>query len=278
MGIVMAADVAVLMAAYNAEATVKQAVASALANTIPCHVFVVDDASRVPVTEILGDLAGVDVIRLERNGGPAAARNAGLARILAGDYRYVAILDADDISYPARFATQVAFLDAHPHIGMVGTGVRFICERTGNLIMYWRAPADHASICRRLHFNNALPHAALMVRAEVLRAAGPYSLAYPAAEDYEFMRRIARVTESANLPDYLLDYRVSHAGMSVRRRKRQLFDRLRIQLAYFEPLQWRAWAGVIETLACFAVPWCVLNALKAQCCGAPAPQDDTSVA
>src|SRR6266545_3920078 len=88
---------AVLIAAYNADKTIERAVDSVLSSTVPCHIYIVDDGSRVPVRNILGRRAGeIEIIRLEKNRGPAAARNIGLSVILERDHDFVAILDADD--------------------------------------------------------------------------------------------------------------------------------------------------------------------------------------
>lgn len=267
----MTAPIAVLMAAYNAKATLRQALDSVLASTVPCDVFLVDDGSRVPVAQVIAPNARVEIIRLEKNQGLAAALNAGLARILALGYPYVARMDADDVCYPDRLAKQIAFLEQNPQIGMVGGGVRFIDDKTGEMLMYWRAPLAHADIRKRLFFNNAFSHPSLLVRADVLARVGPYSCDYPAAEDYEFMRRITRQVMTANVPDYLLDYRISATGVSISKRRRQLLDRLRIQLSYFEPREWRAWAGALATLAMFVVPMTWINAMKVEWRSAPPP-------
>ena len=104
----MSAEVAVLMAAYNAEATLRAAVDGILASTVPCDLYVVDDCSRVPVETTIGKQANVTIIRLPRNGGLASALNVGLAHILPLKYKYIARMDADDVSYPHRFASQIA--------------------------------------------------------------------------------------------------------------------------------------------------------------------------
>src|SRR4051812_35053530 len=86
-------NIAVIVAAHNAERTIQKAVDSVLSGTQICDVFVVDDASRTPVAEILGNLGDrVHVMRLPQNGGPAAARNAALTSILRQSYKYVAIM------------------------------------------------------------------------------------------------------------------------------------------------------------------------------------------
>ena len=97
-------------------------------------------------------------------------------------------------------------------------------------------------------------HPTWMVRAGVFRKLGGYSPTYYAAEDYELIRRIASHYDVTNIPEYLIDYRISSGGMSANNRKRQLVDRLRIQLKYFKPFNHHAWIGVARTLALLIVP------------------------
>jgi hypothetical protein len=85
------------------------------------------------------------------------------------------------------------------------------------------------------------------------------------------MRRVCPHVELANLPDYVLDYRITGTGISVSKRRRQLFDRLRIQLSFFEPAEWRAWAGVLVTIALFVMPMKWITAIKVEWRGAPPP-------
>lgn len=97
--------ICVIVAAMDAQATIARAVASALAEPEVAEVVVVDDASR---DDTAGAARSADdgtgrlaVIRAPRNLGPAAARNLALARSSAP---MVAVLDADDVILPGRFA------------------------------------------------------------------------------------------------------------------------------------------------------------------------------
>lgn len=247
--------VAVVMAAHNAERTIVQAVNSLLGGTFPCKVYVVDDASRIPVKQIpaLSGRAGIEIIRLDRNVGPAAARNVALARILASGHEYVAVMDADDISHPARLEKQIAFLDANPSIALVGCWERIIEEYSGSVMSYFSLPCEHDEIRDHLYSKMGVPHPTWLMRARILSEVGHYSTTYRAAEDYELLRRIVARFKVANIPEFLLDYRLSSGGVSLSHRNRQLLDRLRIQLRYFAPLNWRAWAGVARTLALLAL-------------------------
>jgi glycosyltransferase involved in cell wall biosynthesis len=260
----MSAEVAVLMAAYNAEKTLRVAVDSILASTVPCDLYLIDDCSRVPVEQVIGTRQNVTIIRLPRNRGLAAALNVGLVHILPLGYKYIGRMDADDVSYPHRFASQIAFLDKHPELAMVGSGARFIDDKTGAPVMFYMPPLTPETIRQALFFNNCFVHPTWLFRADALASAGPYSPDYPAAEDYEFLRRITPRLLIANVPEVLVDYRISTGGISVSKRQRQLLDRLKIQLRYIEPLEWRSWAGMAKTLLLFAIPRRVVSTLKAE--------------
>ncbi len=94
----------------------RRAVASALrqSGVDPFPIIVVDDSSPVPAADELGELirAHGDRIRIIRreNGGPAAARNAGLDAI-EGAARYVAFLDSDDEWVEGHVANAVRVLE-----------------------------------------------------------------------------------------------------------------------------------------------------------------------
>jgi succinoglycan biosynthesis protein ExoU len=108
----MTGTVAVIITARNAEATIGDAVQSALDEPEVAEVMVVDDAStdRTGVaarTAAAGDKRLV-VLRQEVNLGPAAARNLAIVRSTAP---CIAILDADDYLLPGRFAQLLCHAD-----------------------------------------------------------------------------------------------------------------------------------------------------------------------
>jgi glycosyltransferase involved in cell wall biosynthesis len=251
----MTHPVAVLMAAYNAEKTIFDAVASLLHNTQRCKIYIIDDCSRVPVNDIIGlhDPSRIEVIRLDKNVGPAGARNAGIERILKNGHPYIAVMDADDRAHPERLATQVAFLESNPSVALVGAWERVI-DHNGEFVSNVALPCDAQEIRSGLFIKMCVSHPTWMVRSEVFATLGGYSHTYYAAEDYEFVRRVAAHHDVANVPEYLIDYRLSPGGMTANNRKRQLIDRLRIQFKYFEFLKWQAWYGVARTIALLVIP------------------------
>jgi len=106
------ARVAVIIAAYNASASVGAAIRSALAQPEAREVVVVDDASTddtVAAARAADDgSARLRVLRASVNGGPGAARNIAIA---ASTAPLLAILDADDLMLPGRLGWLAAGFD-----------------------------------------------------------------------------------------------------------------------------------------------------------------------
>ncbi|GGK38168.1 glycosyltransferase family 2 protein [Salinarimonas ramus] len=112
----------VIVAAHDAESSIGAAIASALGQSLrEIEVIVVDDASRDRTREVARARGEGDprlrIIDLPQNGGPARARNAGIA---AARGRFVAILDADDAFEPTRLETLIAHAEQ--------TGADMVCD------------------------------------------------------------------------------------------------------------------------------------------------------
>ena len=91
--------VSVIMAVYNASRFLREAVGSILCQTFrDFELIAVDDASSDSSLDILQGFADerIRIIRHDRNHGAAISRNDAL-RAACGEY--VAIMDADDVSY-----------------------------------------------------------------------------------------------------------------------------------------------------------------------------------
>ena len=254
--------VAALMPAYNPGEIINRAVESLANSTYPCDIYIVDDGSDVPVAESLGDFPRTKVIRLDKNRGVAHALNAGLKAILMQPYDFVVRLDTDDFCYPERIAKQVEFLDRHPEIAAVGAWARFLDESSGRTLFIVRTPDTPELVRKALHFTNVVLHPTSMIRTDALKNVGVYSERYPVAEDYELFRRISQTFSVANIPSVLTDMRRSTQGVSLTRRRRQTFDRFRIQLKYFQALELDAWKGLFKTLLLFVFPVSFIAKIK----------------
>ncbi|MFO6448760.1 glycosyltransferase family 2 protein [Erythrobacter sp. NE805] len=142
-------EICVIVAAMNAERTVARAVASALREEAVREVVVVDDASEdATAHEAWGadDGSGrLKVLRAQKNLGPAAARNLAIARSRAPR---IAILDADDVILPGRFA---ALADAAGDWDMSADNMMFVSEEQAEAYTHLAAFAT-GGIAERMSF------------------------------------------------------------------------------------------------------------------------------
>jgi glycosyltransferase involved in cell wall biosynthesis len=201
--------VSVVMSAWNARATVGEAVASVRAQTYPhWELIVVDDGSTDGTGDVVEAVARVDPrVRVVRPGtriGRGGARNHALRQARA---ELVAVNDADDVSLPDRLVTQVGYLAAHPEVGVVGAQVADFGAWGGPVVRI-RYPLDPDLIAARFdRGRNAIAHQACMMRRAVLDEVGPYNPAMQRCQDLELFLRARRVTALHNLDDVLVHYR-----------------------------------------------------------------------
>lgn len=109
----------VVIAAYQAEATVTAAVTSALEQTLPAlEVIVCDDGSTDGTADALAPFRNDVVLLRKENGGEASAKNAA---VNASRGEYVAILDADDLFLPRRLEALNAAASERPDLDILTT-------------------------------------------------------------------------------------------------------------------------------------------------------------
>lgn len=210
--------VSAIVPVYRGENTLQEALDSLLNQGIEnLETIVLDDGSTDNSRHIANRIAAHQSdkriqILSHPNRGLAATLNRGINH---ANGRYVARQDQDDIVLPGRLAKQMAFLDAHPDIAMVGTWAQIY---QGNIPSqrYHRHPASNDALQLELMFDNPFVHSSVMIRTEVLRQLGGYSedKTRQPPEDYELWSRIARQHQVANLPEVLTIYREFPGSMS----------------------------------------------------------------
>lgn len=202
-----APTVTVVMAVHDGEYTVSAAVGSVLGQTLEDWEFViVNDASTDGTGRVLQDIADQDgheritVLSNQQQRGLAYSLNRALD--MAGG-KYIARMDADDVALPERLERQVAFLDAHPEVDVLGTAARYRVASGADDVM--RMPEWHEEIVRLLPRLNPLIHPTVMARVEFFRR-NRYDEFIQRGQDYELWARTAERARFHNLPDVLLEY------------------------------------------------------------------------
>jgi glycosyltransferase involved in cell wall biosynthesis len=179
----------VILPAWNAEATLREAVESALAQTVAdFEMVVVDDGSRLPATECLAGLDDrrVRVIRLPRNRGVARARNAALKIARAP---LVSQLDADDAWEP-DYLERILPSFERPEVGLAYANA--VVLGNPDFATYVDDPAAQPvdtfpALARR----NPIPATTVTMRTAAVRAAGGYSTWFYAGTDYHLYLKLA---------------------------------------------------------------------------------------
>lgn len=201
-----APSVTVLLPCFNGAATLEQALRSVCDQTFDdFELLLIDDGSTdesVTLAQSLGD-ARIRILSDGVNRGLSVRLNEG---VKAARGRYIARMDADDLCFPTRFAQQVAFLEAHPEVDLLGCRA-VVFRDAGEVIGLLPFAADHASLCARPWRNIPLPHPSWMGRRSWFEA-HPYRLPeVRRAEDQELLLRGCMDSRYACLPEVLLAYR-----------------------------------------------------------------------
>jgi len=194
--------VSVLIPTFNRAERVVQAIASALAQTWPCEVIVVDDGSSDGTPSALAGLRGVRVLRQDDGGKPSALALA----LKEARGEAVLVLDDDDLLLPNSVRVLATALFAHPRLAAVWADTLLFDGATG-------APAGSrvgSSLPGELAFVHALQRVsalpgAMLARRSALDAAGGYEPELIRGPDVDLFRRLARVgpIEGVPLPTYL---------------------------------------------------------------------------
>ena len=228
--------VSVLMPVYKTpEPFLKEAIESILNQTFKDFEFLImDDCPEDKTCEnIISSFTDkrIKYIRNEVNLGISGTRNR-LLQMAKG--KYIAVMDHDDVSLPERFEKQVAFLDAHPEIGVVGCQAEHFPK-----IKPTHDPLTDEDIKKRLLIHCCLTHPATMIRKSVL-SENPYQAQFTPAEDYALWADLATKTKFANLPEVLFRYRKFGGNMSITQRKKMntASVAIRAQLRHHFPVLW----------------------------------------
>jgi len=205
--------VTVLMPVCDGEQFLREAIDSILAQTFADFEFLIIDDASVDSSRsiVLGyDDPRIRLVENDRNLGVTRTLNRGIQQ---ANGRYMARMDADDVSMPERLARQVAHLDANPDCAVVTTFAQII---DADSVQQGEAGVDLSpeELDRELQLRNRLIHGAVMMRADVVRRLGAYDENMKRAQDYDLWLRVSDEYAIHTLPEFLYSWRQHGQGVS----------------------------------------------------------------
>lgn len=211
-------DISVIMCTYNENIDeLEKSIESILQQTFENFEFIIvlDNPDNKKIYECIKDYEKKDsrikIIVNEKNMGLANSLNNGI-NIAQG--KYIARMDADDISMPTRLKKEYDFLEKNMNIDIVSTN-RIIIDENGNEIKVEKKGAlEDKKIKRMLRYTNIIVHPSVMFNKEKIKNIGNYRN-FTASQDYDlWLRACTANLNFAILEDMLIKYRVRNNSIS----------------------------------------------------------------
>lgn len=209
--------VSVIMSVYNEPGEwLRESIDSILNQTFSDFEFIIinDNPERELNYKVLNDYQKQDerivVVENECNIGLTKSLNKGL-EIAQG--KYIARMDADDISLPERLKKQVDFMETHAEVIVCGTDVEYFGDR--NLMRHDWIKENNRDIKAQMLLTSCFVHPSVVIRHEVLvKRSVCYDVDYQQSQDYRLWEKLSDYGEFFNIKERLLKYRISHNQVS----------------------------------------------------------------
>jgi len=214
--------ISVIMSVYNGERYLRGAIDSILNQTFSNFEFIIiDDGSTDSSADIVRNYIDSRIRFIQqKNEGLAVALNRGI-ELAKG--KYIARMDADDISHPDRLRLQYDYMRNHNDVDILG-GQAYLVDGNGAVVGEKLKPTAPEVIRRAIEYASPLIHPTYLVKANVYHELGGYRVHFPVGQDYDFLLRAFDAGKSiANIDQYLLYYRVNTKSSRPARDRYQMF-------------------------------------------------------
>lgn len=197
--------VSIVMSVYNGENNVNRAIKSILTQSFKDFEFIIiNDGSTDSTSEKLNKFKDERIIIYDNrtNLGLAKSLNIGIKKASG---KYIARMDADDVSMKNRLETQASFLEKNSDIAMVGSNAIGF-DGKSNFLGKSKLPLKSDCIRKRLIINNCFFHSSVMVRRKVIYDIGFYNKNMKYAQDYDLWLRMVAKYKLVNISEPLIKH------------------------------------------------------------------------
>lgn len=204
----------VVMAVYNGETYLREAIDSILNQTFTNFEFIIiNDGSTDGTQQILESYKDPRIIPVHQEHlGFTKSLNNGIA-LAKGEY--IARQDADDISMPDRLEKQIEFLERHKNIALLGTATKFVDEK-GRYLYTIEFSCDHFAIERGMNRQNHFIHGSVMFKKQYFFELGGYRDFFLTSQDFDLWLRFIENYEVANLSNPLYKRRITSHSITLK--------------------------------------------------------------
>lgn len=212
--IIMSDLISVIMSTYNeSNEEIRKSVNSILNQSYSNieFIIVIDNPNNQELISCLQSFndSRIKIIKNSENIGLVKSLNKA---ITASKGHYIARMDADDISKPARLEKQLKELKMRD-LDIIGGNLELINEK-GEFISRLNFPSNHKVLEIFLKWGNCLPHPTWIVKKDVyIKLKGYRNI--PRCEDYDFIcRALQNNFRIGNINDVVLQYRIRSDSVS----------------------------------------------------------------
>lgn len=217
--------ISVIMSTYNTPNDwLEQSIDSILNQTYSNFEFIIiDDCSTTDIEIIQRRYKDERIIWLKNDENIGLTKSLNKALKIARG-KYIARMDADDISLPERFALQIQYMESHPKVIVCGAWRRAIGAENKNEI--WNIPMTREEQQVQLFFFNCgLTHPTAMFRKSMLDEFDIiYNENYRKAQDYGMWVQCTRYAPMAMIQKVLLEYRKSNRQITYDKKSINIYD------------------------------------------------------
>jgi Uri superfamily endonuclease len=221
-----APQVSVVMVVCNVDRFLPEAIESILSQTFSDFEFIILEFGSTDKTKdiVLGYSAQDKRIKLHEIPHCSLVEARNIACSLAQG-RYIAIMDADDISLQERLQWEVDFMNSNSEVGLVGGAVEWI-NAAGRSLGVHEVPCEDHAIKLAIVSRCPFWHPTVLVRRDALAFVGGYRNAFVFAHDYDMELRIAEHFQVANLQHVVVKYRIHSSQVTFRKQRLQTLCKL----------------------------------------------------
>lgn len=207
--------ISVVMSVYNGEKFISSSIQSILNQTFTEFEFIIiNDGSSDDTKKIIQNFMKKDeriILINHANQGLSFSLNKGISFARG---KYIARMDADDISLPNRLQIQYDFMESNTDVGVCGTSALIINEKEKIISLTYHPKYDQEIKCAML-FNTAIVHGSAIIRKKILSYRSfCYSKKFINTQDYELWSHLANYTKFYNIQEPYYLYRLNKKSIT----------------------------------------------------------------